>query len=146
MKLSKTASHAAMAVTFLARQSRTPLVRAKDVGEYLHLPTESVLKILQGLARQNLIQSQLGRRGGYYFAGNAEEVSLLEVVEAVDGPLASAVPLRPTDGPTTACVQRMQSACDRAAEAARQELSRVSIADLVRCSTPAGGVTLAQAS
>jgi len=136
MKLSKTSAHAAMAVTFLARQGQAPLVRAREVGEYLNLPTESVLKILQSLARQNVIQSQLGRRGGYFFDRDPAEVTLLTIVEAVDGPIAGTVPIRAIDGPTAACMQQIQSACDRAAEVAREQLSKITIADLVRCADP----------
>jgi DNA-binding IscR family transcriptional regulator len=72
-----------------------------------------------------------GRAGGYRLARSAAGLSLLEIVEAVDGPVEAGVPQIVT-GTHGRIERRLQAACDGTAEIIRRNLGRVSVADLAR--------------
>lgn len=130
MKLSKTTAHAILALGYLASQPGTGPVQARQVADHLNIPTDSALKMLQNLARHGLVQSRLGRGGGYRIASEPHLISLLQVVEAVEGPLA---PQLPVDGhdTITESLDWLRDVCDHTASHLRSQLQRFSIAELV---------------
>lgn len=136
MKLSKTSAHAALALAFLANRTDQGTIQARQVAEFLHVPVESALKILQALARGRLIQSQLGRTGGYRFHRSAEDISLLDIVETIDGPIVPRLPLTDVDEDVLASIDLLQIACQQAALGLRTELARYTVADLARQQRP----------
>jgi len=92
MKLSKTAALAVLATHHVA-QHKGKTVQARHVASALAVPTDSVLKILQSLARANVIDSHLGRSGGYSVHRACDDITLLEIVEAIDGPIVPSIAL-----------------------------------------------------
>ncbi|MCC7193137.1 MAG: Rrf2 family transcriptional regulator [Phycisphaeraceae bacterium] len=135
MKLSKTSAHAALALAFLADQPAGVVIQARHIATHLGIPTDSALKILQVLARQEIIISQLGRTGGYRLHRQPQEISLAQIVEAIDGPINGSMRLDSREA-IAASVNLLQSVCDQAASRLREELSRTTVADLVRCKQP----------
>jgi Rrf2 family protein len=135
MKLSKSSAHAAFAVAYLASRSHEDgPVQARQVAEHLGVPTDSALKVLQALARNNLIQSQLGRAGGYRLHRLPETITLLDIVEAIDGPIHPQVPAglsAPIGG-----VKLLANICQQASDSVRNELSRLTVAELARHQAP----------
>ncbi|MFP4145190.1 MAG: Rrf2 family transcriptional regulator [Phycisphaeraceae bacterium] len=134
MKLSKTSAHAALAITFLATQRGKRPVQARQVAKQLDIPTDSVLKILQVLARRQLIRSRLGRSGGYQLQQAPEAISLLDVVEAVDGPLRAQMVIDARCDALSESIVALHRACEQVTAALRGELERVTIADLLSAS------------
>lgn len=135
MKLSKTSAQAALALAFLADQPSGAIVQARHIATHLGIPTDSALKILQVLARQEIIASQLGRTGGYRLHRVPQDISLAQIVEAIDGPISGAMRLDARE-PVVASVMLLQSVCDQAAARLREELGRTTVADLARCNQP----------
>ena len=132
MKLSKTSAHAALAIAFLANQTSDGPTQARSVAEHLGIPTDSALKILQALSRHRLIKSQLGRSGGYLVHRPAETISLLEIVEAIDGPIAGEMPISNHINHLDFSMNILQSACQHAAEQLRNTLKHYTVSDLVQ--------------
>jgi Rrf2 family protein len=130
VKLSKTSAQAALAMAFLSSQHGGELVQARTVGEYLGIPTDSALKILQSLARRGLILSQLGRSGGYRLHRSPDQVTLLEIVEAIEGPISADIRLTVSDPALAAGIDLLQQICDDAAGYARQKLRSAKLSDL----------------
>jgi Rrf2 family protein len=64
------------------RVQRTVLAEATEV------PESFMSKVLQGLVRARMVSSKPGHNGGFELAGAAAEITLLDVVEAIDGPVA----------------------------------------------------------
>lgn len=60
---------------------------ARDLAERLHLPLPVLRNILKQLARCHVLKSTRGTKGGYRLAKPASEISLAELVEAIEGPL-----------------------------------------------------------
>ncbi len=136
MRLSKTAAHAALALAFLANRADEGPIQARHIGEFLGIPTDSALKILQALARGRLIQSQLGRSGGYRFHRPPQDVSLLDIVETIEGPIVPQFPITDPDEGVLASIDLLQAACTQAALGLRTELARCTVADLARSQRP----------
>lgn len=141
MKLTKTSAQAALAMGYLAEQSEDRPTQARQVAEHLGIPTDSVLKILQALVRQQLLRSQLGRSGGYQMLAPAEQISLLQIVEAIDGPINADLPLNPSGAALAGPMATLREVCLRGADHLRRELSLITVANLAK-SSPLGSSIL----
>ncbi len=130
MRLSKTSALAALAMARLARTQDEGVIQAREIARHLGIPTDSALKILQGLARRGLIESQLGRGGGYRLKGDARQISLLSVVEAIDGPIEASVPVSDDGGSHATTLGLLRRVCTQAADHTRESLSAMSIDEL----------------
>lgn len=87
MKISRSTSYALVAVGYIAQHYQAGAVLAQRVSKEYGIPLEYLLKILQQLVRANVLRSKRGPRGGFFLAKPAEEITMLEVIEAVDGPM-----------------------------------------------------------
>ena len=133
MKLSKTSAQAALAITYLATQKGEGMIQARQVAKHLCIPTDSVLKILQALTQHGLIESRLGRSGGYRFNQLPDEVSLLQIVEAIDGPVMAEVPSLNSADNLAHRLGVLKSVCELVADQMRGQLQNTTIVDLMRC-------------
>ncbi len=88
MRVSRSTAYALLAVGYVAKKRGNGLVPAEDVAQKYDIPLEYLLKILQQLVRANVLRSKRGPRGGFSLAKTTNQISLLEVIEAVDGPLS----------------------------------------------------------
>jgi Rrf2 family protein len=112
---------------------------AARLAEYHGVPAAYLAKHLQALARAGLVETTKGPKGGYRLARAASDISMLDVVEAIEG---EAPAFRCTEirrrGPSAVPAREYRTMCaihvamNRADEAWRQELRTTSIADLVR--------------
>lgn len=87
LRLSKKADYALLAMRHLAANGERETVSAREVAEAYDIPAELLAKVLQQLVRARLLESHQGIRGGYGLAKPAAEVSVVEVIQAIDGPL-----------------------------------------------------------
>ena len=78
------------AVAILGQLARSPVAvrTAKDIAAETGLPMPVVSKILKGLARGDLLVSHRGVQGGYGLSREASQISVADVIEAVEGPVA----------------------------------------------------------
>jgi len=130
MKLSKTATLAALAVAYLSTRRGDGHIQARHVADYLHIPTDSALKVLQALARRGVINSHLGRSGGYYLESEPHDVTLLHIVEAVEGPIESELPIESDGNGLSNPIDQLRKACNRVAHSMRHELDRTTISEI----------------
>jgi Rrf2 family protein len=63
------------------------VVNTKEIAEEYSIPAELLAKVLQTLAKQGLIESQNGPKGGYSLARPAGDITIAQVLEAIEGPL-----------------------------------------------------------
>jgi len=87
LKLTKKADYGLIAMRHLAEHPTMGSCSAKDLAELYSIPQEALAKILQRLAKAKLLVSQKGTDGGYVLARNPREISALEVIRAIEGPL-----------------------------------------------------------
>src|ERR1700752_4060632 len=72
----------------LAAEASEEPVKADTIARPQDIPLKFLLGILSDLKRAHLLRSQRGAEGGYWLARPAEEISLADVIRAIDGPLA----------------------------------------------------------
>lgn len=71
--------------SFLARLGEGETMAGRDLAEFFGLPPAYLLKNLRALARVGVLRTTSGPRGGYRLGRLAEEITLLDVVEAIEG-------------------------------------------------------------
>ncbi len=93
-------------VVVLTQMSRKPddLRTAPQIAQETGVPLPTVAKLLNALAHGNLIESHRGATGGYTLNRPAGEISVAEIIQALEGPIA-----------LTACVEGSEDDCDVAA-------------------------------
>lgn len=106
---------------------------ARDTG----VPLPTVAKVLNALTRERLVESHRGAAGGYTLSRPADAITVAEIIQALEGPIA-----------LTACVDAASGGCevealcpmrgtwDKVNHAIHQALSQVSLRDLMDSSTP----------
>jgi len=93
LRLTKKADYGLMAVKLLAEHwLRQPddankALSAKDIADAYHIPPQLLAKILQTLARKEILVSHAGIYGGYSLARGPESITAFEIIRAIDGPL-----------------------------------------------------------
>ena len=88
LRLSKKTDYGLLALQYLAAEAPSGVASARAIAERHDIPVELLAKVLQRLARRGLVAAQKGAHGGYHLARPAASISLAEVVQAFDGPLA----------------------------------------------------------
>lgn len=87
MRLSRKSDYALRAVRHIASLPKGKLGSINSVSEAEQIPREFLAKILKDLTRGGILVSYQGVTGGYRLAKTAKEVSFLDVIEAIDGPV-----------------------------------------------------------
>jgi Rrf2 family protein len=131
MKLSRAASHALHALAHLAGQDPGRLVAVRAVAGAAGLPEAFLAKVLGRLASAGVLHAGAGYGGGYRLARPAQDITLLEVVEAVDGHVrgsASSEFATAQEGLT----KHLARVCEEAAAAVREKLGQVRLSELVK--------------
>jgi Rrf2 family protein len=87
LRLSKKADYALMAMKHLAQNGSASSTSAREIAEQYDIPIELMAKVLQRLVRTGLLASTQGTRGGYTLGRSPASISVVDVIEAIDGPL-----------------------------------------------------------
>lgn len=98
MKISRKADYAMRATVYIARQPRDKRNPINAIAESESIPRDFLAKILKELTRANILRSHQGVHGGYTLARAPKQINLLDVVEAMDGPLGLDLCVRGDDG------------------------------------------------
>jgi Rrf2 family protein len=88
LRLSKKADYALMAMRHLAMRADAGSASAREIAEHYDIPVELLAKVLQRLVRKGLLTSHQGTRGGYVLSRGATLISVADVIQAIDGPVA----------------------------------------------------------
>jgi len=86
----KKTDYALLALSFLATEGVGRIVGPREIARRYEIPAELLAKVMQTLSRHQIVLSVPGPTGGYRLDRPAVEISIGEIVEAVDGPLAIA--------------------------------------------------------
>jgi Rrf2 family protein len=84
--LSNSSKYAIKAVLFLAlNSSEEKRIMVKDIARLIMVPQAYIAKLLQELARQNIISSKSGPHGGFFLSDVNREQTLINIVNSIDG-------------------------------------------------------------
>jgi FeS assembly SUF system regulator len=87
-RLSKITDYGIVILAHLARSDSSATHTAREVAGETDLPFPVVGKILKSLARRGILQSHRGSRGGYVLVRQPSEITVVEMVGALEGPVA----------------------------------------------------------
>ena len=91
MRLTHLADYAVVMMTAAARRGDGARLSATELAEETGVPLPTAQKLMQQLSRHGLLTGQRGAGGGYALAKPVMEISLADIVEAVEGPIAMTV-------------------------------------------------------
>ena len=98
MRVSRSTGYALLAVGFIAKNQTKKTVLSQDISKKYDIPLEYLLKILQLLVRANVLRSKRGPRGGFSLSRPTNKINMLEIIEAVEGPMISQLDLAEQTG------------------------------------------------
>ncbi len=98
LRISRKIDYGLRAMIYLASIPADEVVPFREIARRMEVPEDFLAKILKSLVDEGIVRSARGPHGGYQLARPAAEVSFLDVIEAVEGPVALNVCLDDEEG------------------------------------------------
>jgi Rrf2 family protein len=130
VQISAKADYAVRALAELAAQGGGP-VKGERLATAQNIPAKFLENILSELRHAGLLFSQRGAEGGYWLARPAAEITMAEIIRAVDGPLANVRGQRPEMIDYAGAAKRLSEVWIAVRASLRSVLEHVTLADLV---------------
>jgi len=87
LQISRKIDYGLRAMIFLASTAGTNVVPFREIAKAMHIPEDFLAKILKTLVDGALVRSVRGAHGGYALAKPSSEISFLDIIEAIEGPV-----------------------------------------------------------
>jgi Rrf2 family protein len=129
VRVSAKVDYALRAGAELAAADEGPL-KGERIAQAQGIPVKFLENILLDLRHAGLVHSQRGAEGGYWLARPPEEISLADVIRAVEGPIANVRGVRPEDVEYEGAAQPLQDVWIALRASMRSVLEDVTLADL----------------
>ena len=136
MRVSAKADYALRAVIELAVIGGESPVKGERIAQAQEIPLKFLENILGDLRHAGIVRSQRGVEGGYWLARPAEEITVAEVVRAVEGPIANVRGVGPEQVEYAGSAERLREVWIAVRANLRAVLEQVTIADLARGELP----------
>ena len=130
MKLSRTVAYAVRATLQLAKSDSATPVPCSQLAAEGNMPERFLLQILRSLVTHGILRSTRGVDGGYTLVRSPDEVSLLEVIEAIEGPLNPGEPV--TQGMSEESQWRLHEALRSVTNDSRRQLEAIKLSQLLK--------------
>ncbi len=131
MRLGRAPIYAIFAVVHLAEKQSDGPTPGREIAEACRIPSAHLMKILQQLVRAGILMSGRGPSGGFALLRNSGDISILEVVEAVEGPYPSQFSIENSFKTTISAKEGIESCCKEVADFTRQLLKNTQIQTLI---------------
>jgi Rrf2 family protein len=129
MKLTRASSYALHAVVHMASQKKNDPLASHLIAQARGIPDRFLLKVLKPLVSAQVLHSVKGPNGGYRLAKPANEITMLEILEAVDGPIRGSAPSNFNEKDSS-LRKRLDDICNQSAEQIRKHLGKVRVSEL----------------
>jgi Rrf2 family protein len=130
MRLTHASLYALQALVRMAAEGAGRPLASHAIARTRGVPEKYLLKALKQLVSAGVLLSRKGPRGGYRLARPAARITLLEVVEVVDGPRRGEAPAAAESEAGKALDSRLQEVCGQLGELVRRRLGKVRLSDL----------------
>ena len=130
MRVSAKVDYAVRAAVELATAGEGVNVKAEAIAEAQGIPRKFLDNILQGLRQAGIVESRRGPDGGHRLARSADEISIADVIRAIDGPLANVGGRSPDELDLAGSAAAMQEVWVAVRASLREVLEVVSLADV----------------
>jgi Rrf2 family transcriptional regulator, cysteine metabolism repressor len=128
MKLTRASSYALHAVAFMAAQKSDKPVASHNIAAARNIPERFLLKVLKPLVSARVLHSIKGPNGGYRLARSPGDITMLEIIEAVDGPIRGSAPFaEEKNGPLN---HKLEQICKQTSDLTRKHLEKIRMSDL----------------
>ena len=129
MKINLTTGYGLIAVGYVAKHGKGRLVDATEIAKQYDIPVTCLFVVLAALVKANVLRSKRGPSGGFSLARPAKNITLLEIIEALEGPIVKDEPIieHGRDKPFS----RVEKMCRKAAEKERAAYARVTLASVL---------------
>lgn len=138
LRITKLTDYAVLVLSDMSRPESLEAQAARDVAERTRIPQPTVSKVLKLLARAGLVASERGKNGGYRLARLPHAITVADIVDAVEGPIAitecSSAEDRSACGLEGSCATETNWL--RINDAIRLALSGITLADMIRPNMP----------
>jgi Rrf2 family protein len=142
MRITAKVDYAVRAATELAAHQRDDGARVPTKGDAVataqSIPVRFLESILAELRRAGIVGSQRGSDGGYWLARPADEVTVADVIRAVEGPLADVHGAPPEEAVYEGAAVELQRVWIATRVALREVLEATTLADIAGGALPAG--------
>jgi Rrf2 family protein len=128
---------ALMELTVAHAEDPSRLVKGETIAASQGIPMKFLEGILRQLRQAGIVASQRGAEGGYRLDRDPAQVTIADVVRALDGPLAAVRGQRPEDLDYTGSAEHLREVWVAVRAAMRHVLEHLSLADVARGSLPA---------
>ena len=144
MRVTAKADAAVRAVIELAAGEQGSLRKVEELAQAQDIPISFLENILTQLKSAGIVRSQRGPEGGYWLARPAQEVTLAQVIRAVEGPLVGVRGQRPEEISYSGSAEPLQRVWVALRANLRAVLERVTVADVAAGDLPAEVLALTQ--
>lgn len=128
MKLSRTVAYAVRATLQLATSETSEPVPCSQLAATGQMPERFLLQILRNLVTHGILRSTRGVDGGYSLVRPADQISLLQVIEAIEGPFETEGSL---DEAMPESTEKLQQALENVTETTRNQLEAIKLSQLL---------------
>ena len=134
MKLSRTVTYALQATVQLAESDSSRPIPCSQLASEGQMPERFLLQILRNLVNHGILRSTRGVDGGYSLVREPAEISLLDVIEAIDGPIDSGIP--DNKGFFVTSQIHLRNALQEISASARKQLDQIKVSQLIALKPP----------
>lgn len=131
MKLTRAVLYALQALVDMAGREQGRPVASHVVAEAQGVPERFLLKVLKPLVGAGILRSIKGPNGGYQLSKVPKDITLLDIVEAIDGPVRGHIPFTHERGKKGALESRLEHLYSDIAEQNRKQMQKVRLSELV---------------
>lgn len=131
MRLTRGSDYGLRGMLYMARQPQGRVCLVSEVAAEENIPDSYLAKIFQDLARNRLLLSHRGAKGGFSLVSNPQEINLLKIIEAVEGPIAIAPCLDMREGCERIELCEIYQTLDAAQTQMISVLEQTTLADLI---------------
>jgi Rrf2 family protein len=131
MRLTQASRYAIRALVLIGSQDGKGYLTSENIARTANISEMFLLKALKPLVSAGVLRSLKGPGGGYQLARPAKDVTLLQVVEAVDGPIRGELTFQAGQRPGD-LDRRLQTVCNDVAERYRGQLQKVRLSELTK--------------
>lgn len=131
MKISRSTGYALLAVGYIAKHKEQKIILSQSISKEYDIPLEYLLKILQQLVRANVLRSKRGPHGGFSMAKSANKITMLQIIEGVDGPMANQLNIAEHTNRARFSI-RAEKVYEKAIAQARDVFAKTKLSDLIQ--------------
>lgn len=129
MKLSRSTEYALTALDYMVHHAPGEPITARTIAQHQRVPLGYLLKIMQQLVRANILLSSRGPQGGFTLARPPGDITLLEIIQAIEGPILASP--GPAASELSFSPDRLHAALNQSATAAADVLRATRLSDIL---------------